>query len=364
MAATQSQGIGIDLLQQFLSNQGQKQNGPPDFQGMLAQTQAAEAEKTRRGLDAFATQGKRMRHTGINGSAIDPMTGMQHMSGMDQFYAKNPHLRPGESSAASEQRRQAGFAHEQEMTELRRQQEVAQAQGGTDMLNLFLQQQGINPSGYQVSSAPAVNNQPVQQPAQTGNQPVQQPSNQPPARTFPTGPALAQARVDAAEPVRKRRLDSMSMTSNVGQSASELQMHEQLRQANGKPNLSPSLQLIFKYPELYGAGQLTEEQLNSIFAPAHETTAGRSGWEELTPEPARAGRSGWGEPEPALPVPAPPGRASPAGRSGWGAPTSAPPGRANFRPTLPAPGRAPAGYGSTPLPDEDVMDLFKLLLGQ
>ena len=164
--ATQSQGVGVDLLQQFLTNPSNQ----PDLPGLLDQVQGAKKENLQRMMFHFGTQGKPMRHTGINGSAIDPMTGRQVTSGMDQFYEMNPHLRRGESSAVSEQRRQEGFAHEQEMTGLLRERELTQAQGGNDILNTFLQEQGLTPRGFQVSPEPAVNNQPFQS---AGNQPAQ-----------------------------------------------------------------------------------------------------------------------------------------------------------------------------------------------
>lgn len=131
--------IGIDLLQQFLaSNYGQNNN---DMSSLLQQMNQNDQANNLRLMHHFGTQGKPMRHTGINGSIIDPLTGQQVTSGLDQFYNNNPHLRRGESSAAANRRRAVGYSRQDELERLRQRGEADKLNADQDLLARFLARQ-------------------------------------------------------------------------------------------------------------------------------------------------------------------------------------------------------------------------------
>lgn len=130
---TSTAGVGLDLLKQFFT-QG---SGQADLNSLLEQNNAAKGEQSRRLFHHFGTQGKPQRHEGINGGAIDPLTGRESVSGLDRFYNNNPHLRRGESSQLGRQRQVEGIRREDELSKLMHQQKVLKLRGGNNELDKF-----------------------------------------------------------------------------------------------------------------------------------------------------------------------------------------------------------------------------------
>lgn len=171
--------IGIDLLQQFLMGQYQQ----PDMMGLLQQTNQNKDQNMRRMLDSFGTQGKPMRHTGINGGRVDPMTGMS-TSGLDQFYAQNPQLRRGESNANAKQRLETSRNQEQQLGDTQFQNRLDEEKMRNQVLQMFMEQPApssqaprppVTDMQSRFANQPSLTEQIYQRGTQSQNQPQIQP---------------------------------------------------------------------------------------------------------------------------------------------------------------------------------------------